>query len=251
MVLIDTALPEPIRLSLREPDGWTEHRLDRTDPQASLRLAGELARDAAGDPVDLDDWPVAAFDRLLLAIYEKLYGEHAECRVTCRPCGEAFEFDLRPRRIADAQDTQTAEVSAPDAEGWWHVDDGFEIRAPRLSDLGSDPEALRTRITRGPAIDPERIDAFLDRAAPVFDLDIDARCPNCDAQQAVRFSLADYLVSALANERPFLIRETHLLASQYGWSQREILDLSRTDRRAYAALVESERAGAQRMRRVL
>lgn len=250
MVLIDTALPEPIRLSLRELDGWTEHRLDRADPRAAVLLAGQLARHANGEPVALDDWPVAAFDRLLLAIYEKLYGDHAECRVACRACGDSFEFDLWPRRIADTQDAEAADVSPPDAEGWWHIEDGFDIRAPRLSDLAEVSDDLPARVARGPAADPERVEAFLERAAPVFDFDIDAECPHCDARQAVRFSLAGYLVSALANERPFLIREAHLLASQYGWSHQEIFDLSRADRRAYAALIESERAGAQRMRRV-
>ena len=81
MVLIDTALPEPIRLSLRELDGWTEHRLDRSDPQAAKQVARQLAHQVNGQPVTLDDWPVAAFDRLLLAIYENLYGDRAECRV--------------------------------------------------------------------------------------------------------------------------------------------------------------------------
>ena len=250
MVLIDTALPEPIRLSLRELDGWTEHRLDRTDPQAAKQVARQLAHHVNGQPVTLDDWPVAAFDRLLLAIYEKLYGDRAECRVTCKACGDAFEFDLWPRRIADEQDREIADLAPPDADGWWHVEEGFDIRAPRLSDLAEAADRLPSRIARGPAADPERVETFLERAAPVFDFDIEAQCPHCDSHQTVRFSLADYLVTALANERPFLIREAHLLASLYGWSQQEIFDLSRADRRAYAALIESERAGAQRLRRV-
>ncbi len=252
MVIIRTALPEPIRLTVRGLNGWIEQRLDPADPSAAVRLAENLATDETGTTATLGDWPVAAFDRLLLEIYVALYGTHAECRALCRSCGEGFEFDLHPRDIAAGQDADAETVPAPDAGGWWRLRDGFEVRAPRMSDVANgDRQALVRAVTRGDAVDTEEAEAFLERAAPVLDLDISAMCPNCDADQQVRFSLADYLVAALANERPFLIRETHLLASQYGWPHREILDLSRDDRRAYAALIESERAASQRLRRVL
>ena len=90
---------------------------------------------------------------------------------------------------------------------------------------------------------------FLERAAPVMSFDLDAPCPHCNAAELVRFDLARYLAVRLAAERPFLLRETHLIASRYGWSHGEIMALSRTDRRAYAGLIEAERASAQRPRR--
>lgn len=251
MITIRTALPTPIRLHLKELDGWTEHRLDRDDPLAAVKLAETLVSDPSGETVSVGEWPVAAFDRLLLAIYRKLYGDRAECRVTCHACGAGYEFDLNPQSIAAQQDAAAEDVPAPDADGWWSVRGGFDLRAPRLSDLArEDSEAVMDQITRGDAVDREDADAFLERAAPVLDLEIAVGCPDCGASRDVRFNLGDYLISALANERAFLIRETHLLAAQYGWSHSEILDLSRGDRRAFAGLIESERSASQRMRRV-
>jgi hypothetical protein len=251
MVIIRTALPTPLSIFLREPDGWVEHGLNRDDPRAAVTLAESLARDETGASLDVSDWPVAAFDRLLLEIYLSLYGPIAECRVVCRSCTEPFEFDLQPGKIAERQDAEAAGIAAPDADGWWRVQEDFDVRAPRLSDLlATDRRNLSARISRGESTDQETADAFLELAAPVLNLDIDAQCPNCDVHQVVRFDIAAYLVTALANERAFLTRETHLLASRYGWSHQEILALNRGDRRAYAALIENERAGAQRMRRV-
>lgn len=251
MITIGIALHEPIDLHLKEIDGWTEQRIDRDDPVAAETLAEALITDEAGEPVSVAEWPVAAFDRLLLEIYRKLYGDRAECRVACRSCSESYEFDLNPRAIAISQDAAAQGIPTPDEDGWWYIRNGFELRAPRLSDVGlGDQETLFETITRGDVVDWEDAELFLERAAPVLDLDIAASCPDCGASQDIRFNLSEYLVTALANERPFLIRETHLLAAHYGWPHREILDLTRTDRRAYAALIESERSASQRMRQV-
>ena len=42
-------------------------------------------------------------------------------------------------------------------------------------------------------------------------LDFDTSCPQCDIGSSVRFDLASYLMRRLAGERPFLLRETHML----------------------------------------
>jgi hypothetical protein len=80
--------------------------------------------------------------------------------------------------------------------------------------------------------------------------DVAAPCPRCRADNETRFGLAAFLAARLAAERPFLVRETHLIASRYGWGHAEIMALSRVDRRAYATLVEGERsAGLRGVRR--
>lgn len=80
----------------------------------------------------------------------------------------------------------------------------------------------------------------------MMSLDIATACPECGRAQDVWFDLAAFLIRTLAGERPFLLRETHLLAARYGWSHGEIMALPRDDRRAFAALIESERSAAMR-----
>ena len=58
--------------------------------------------------------------------------------------------------------------------------------------------------------------------------------------QDVAFSLEAHLLGLLAQERPFLTHEIHLLARAYGWSLGEILQLSRDDRRTLVRLCEAE-----------
>jgi hypothetical protein len=44
------------------------------------------------------------------------------------------------------------------------------------------------------------------------------------------------------NDRRQLVQEIHLLASAYGWSLSEILNLTRGQRRAFVALVDADDA---------
>lgn len=211
----------------------------------TMALVRALARDAQGRPVALDQLTVTEADRLVLRLYLAVYGEGAECRMQCRACDEPSEFTVDLLDIARTQD-QTA-PPLPDGDTHWTLPDGTRVRPPRLADLMAG-DSLIERIAEGSA-EAEEIEAWLDTAAPVMGFDILAPCPHCGETNDIRFDLAAFFAARLAGERSFLIRETHLLASRYGWSHGEILALSRADRRAYATLIEGERAAGLRAAR--
>ena len=155
--------------------------------------------------------------------------------------------------LAAAPPDVAIELAGPDERGTFLLPDGRRIRAPTVGDVehavrSVDIAALRHAcVLEGDAdADPELLDAALEAAAPALTRDVAATCPHCAAAQPVRFDLANFLVASLARERPFLLREMHLLARAYGWSLAEILSLNRDDRRALARLCEAERAAARR-----
>ncbi len=225
-------------LTLRPLTGADELSLSGTGLGPAMAL---LARLSGSDPAGLS---VSQIDRGLAGIYAMLYGETAECRASCARCGEAYEFALNLPGIIAAQDAERP--GPPDDEGVWDMPGGARVRAPTPADLSGDPAALAAALTVAGSADPDAVAGFLDRAAPVLTLDLDAPCPACEAPATVRFDLAGYLTRRLAGERPFLVRETHLIASRYGWSHAEIMALTRDDRRAYAGLIEAERARLSR-----
>jgi hypothetical protein len=120
------------------------------------------------------------------------------------------------------------------------------VRAPTQTDLAGDPATLAARLTLEGEASADEVGAFLETASPVLTIDMDASCPDCGSAAQVRFDLSNYLTRRLAAEHPFLVRETHLIASRYGWSHAEIMALTRNDRRAYAGLIEAERARLSR-----
>lgn len=238
----------PLEVGLRPITGWDEQSVVSAEPGAALALLGRLASDTRGEALPVTDLTVSESDRLLANLYRMLYGDSAECQVACRACGEPYEFKLSLSVLIEAQNLDRP--GRPDADGYWSLEDGRRVRAPRQADLEAAPQAdallARLMAAGDPTIDPEAAIGFLERAAPVLSLDLDAPCPHCDSTQLVRFDLARFLIQRLAGERPFLARETHLIASRYGWSHEVILSLTRDDRRAYAGLIEAERTAGPR-----
>ena len=173
-----------------------------------------------------------------------LYGPRAECRALCEFCGETYEFMLDLTQIIAEQDAERQDL--PDADDVWTLPGGARVRGPKPEDLTGDPKSLAARLTIEGEASADEVEAFLETAAPVLTLDLAARCPGCDKPAQLRFDLATYLTRRLAAERPFLVRETHLIASHYGWPHGEIMALPRDDRRAYAGLVEAERTRLSR-----
>ena len=78
---------------------------------------------------------------------------------------------------------------------------------------------------------------------PTLDTDVNTACPHCVSQQNVRFAIDRYLHRSLANERRFLLHETHRIARAYRWSHETIMALPRRDRQEYVRLIDAERQG--------
>ena len=212
-----------------------------------MALLRRLARDTKGEAAQIDDLTVTEADRLMLRLYLSIYGAGAECRMQCQACNEPSEFTLNLEDVARTQDA--ACVPLPPGETHWTLPGGGRVRPPRLRDLATGTgESLLAIIAEGVTSAPE-VDEWLDRAAPVMAFDVGGPCPHCGATNEIRFDLAAFLAARLAGERPFLVREVHLLASRYGWSLGEIMALSRDDRRTYAMLIEAERSAGLRARR--
>jgi len=252
--MVELAKPSGLvsTIRLRPMTGQDELMVNAADSTSVLSLLSCLATDENGGSLDLGQLDISQVDRLLAGLYEVLYGDQAECRVHCRFCGEGYEFSLILSELMATQDAARPEPPGPD--GTWTLPDLRRVRAPKLIDITSVPdlESLLARlvVSGDPSLDSAMVTDFLERAAPLLNLDLEAVCPHCEQEQIARFDLARYFASRLAGERSFLLREAHLIASHYGWSHHEIMILSRTDRRAYARLIEAERTGARPIRSV-
>ena len=93
--------------------------------------------------------------------------------------------------------------------------------------------------------DLAHIDAALEAASPEVADSVTAQCPECGRQEQVR---VDPLTFAFPR-RDEVLREVHLLASGYHWSEREILALPLARRRTYADLIRAGLCGNTPIRR--
>ena len=97
------------------------------------------------------------------------------------------------------------------------------------NDWRSIPEGYRARIVE------ESV-----RAAPTLDVDLDLVCVECGHDFSYVYEPLASLLSELRQGRAGLRRDVHCIASHYHWSEREILNLTRAERRAYIELIEAD-----------
>ena len=242
------------RLVLRELRGADELALEAaggvSTRAAVMRLLSCLVVPAAGcvSVEALGDLSCAERDRALAALYEDRFGARIEARIGCAACGTACELGFDLRELLAARPLRIpASGRVAVGPGWARPPSVREAelvhgapaheRAARLRRLSVDDGG-------GPALDDAAIDAALESAAPLLDVDLDARCAACGASSVVRFEIAAWLARAVLRERPVLLREVHVLARAYGWSLHSILELPRSQRQMLVGLAMPASVGA-------
>lgn len=237
------------RMRLREMRGSDELRAMEGDPVDLMRDLLEPC--GAGDlrPGELERVTLSDRDRVLCALYGQALGDRVEFQNACAECGESFEVALSLSELAaEVLCAHGSLRCVPDEDGFYSMEWGSSFRLPTLGDQRElwgleredvERELLERCVRR--AVPGENIDALMEQVGPVLDLDLSASCPMCESAQGVPFEIQQYFHSALSRERRWLTRETHRLASAYGWTLAEILHLPRSLRREHVALVEGER----------
>lgn len=194
-------------------------------------------------------------DCLVAAVYMRIYGKRIESTVNCKYCQKSFDLDflltdlletLKPENISE----KVIEIE----EGLFELSDGVQFRLPNGEDEYavrglSQEQAVQELLNRCIHYVPENVDIdirkkglqyLMEEISPILDCELDARCPECGREQQVHFDLQNYLLRALMEERPQLMREIHALASNYNWNLSEILKLPRSQRRYLANLIDME-----------
>jgi hypothetical protein len=198
-----------------------------------------LLLSASGDREAVDTLPIPARDRRLLALRERWFGSAYESVVTCDACGTAIELSFDGSAIAlDEPLFETRRIEVDDVV--------VEYRLPNTSDLlaitrcTSIDDARATLVERC-IVDRNPSQAMLDAVADALenedDLRIAVTCPECNAAWEVAFDPGTYLWHELDAAAIRVLREVDALATAYGWSEEQILDLSPRRRAIYLRMV--------------
>lgn len=168
----------------------------------------------------------------------------------CRQCAAPFDVSIRQSQLP----VKPAGVAYPFVE----VDSAIgrlKFRVPNGSDqevvaaLDDERQAFMTLLTRCliescdadvsdlTDEDIQIIEAAMEAVAPEVANQIQATCPECDAENIVEISPYSCLGVAGNN----LFSEIHQLAMYYHWSEAEILALPRARRSTYLSLIDRAR----------
>lgn len=227
-----------------------EHGLHARPVQRAMQL---LSLRFPGQPVDdLAKLSIGRRDAALLDLRLATFGNQVSGKVVCPKCGERLELAL------DINELRKSETNMPDGNIALEMA-GYQLqlRLPNSYDLAeaADQETVESgrqkllercvvSASRGaePTTDlpPEVVAAAMTRMAeadPQADLCLNVACCGCGNQWAVTFDIVSFLWTEIEAWAGRLIHDVHLLASAYGWSEREILSLSAVRRQMYLEMV--------------
>jgi hypothetical protein len=211
-----------------------------------------LARCAAADERYWWQQPVgariAALLRLL-AITERSSTLELQSRCTQTACRQLFEFELPLPALVALTSTGTPLEVLLDGERRvsMRCAIGEDLRQWRAARPRSRVEAIATMVatlrmdgTVGPE-DNQALAEAMSARDPLVDFSVACACPMCGATQSVTVDLEAVVLGRLDARQRALVSDVHRLASQYGWTEGEVLAIPPSRRARYLALIDAER----------
>jgi hypothetical protein len=172
--------------------------------------------------------------------------------VACPECGQRLElaFDVADVRVSACQEAAEVAMTVADYD--------LQLRPPNSLDLAAiaaEPvlgEKRRLLFERcvvaagcggqaatAASLPEEAMEAAAERLAeadPQADVQLDVACP-CGKRWRSVFDIVSFFWAEIEAWACRILREVHVLASAYGWSERDILALSPARRQFYLAMV--------------
>jgi hypothetical protein len=191
----------------------------------------------------------------LLEARRRGFGPRLDGSARCPACGVALEFSLDARDLARQGAAGEDALAGTVEAGRWRV--GFRLptsadlaAAARAADLAEARAVLLERCVLeafhgGEPADPgdlpeevvAAVGAAMEELDPAAELPVDIACAACGHRWTMLLDAGLFLWTEVAALAERLLYEVNALATAYGWSEAEILELSPLRRRRYLELL--------------
>jgi hypothetical protein len=228
-------------------DAW-ERGFDAGQVARGLELLAIARPDVARE--QLADLSIGARDAALLSLREAAFGPDMTALVRCPSCGESNELHFT---------TADLRVETPPGPPLTLQHGGREVQlrlltsrdlaaAEAANDLDERRRILLARCVVSahgdasgqlPAAVAEAAVARVAAADAQADVQLGVSCAECGHAWRAPFDIVSFLWTELTAWAERTLREVHVLASHYGWTEREILALSPLRRRHYLGMVRA------------
>ena len=236
-------------------DAWERGSDGAADARALTLLALSFPSAIAESLAEL---PLGERDARLIRFRQVLFGESIECLVDCPDCARPLEFSVSASNLLRQAAPQGAEQYEFESAG--HQ---IRFRSPnsddllKLSHLAADEVTFQVELLcrcvsdirdrdgeSGDPTDlpPEVIDLLaqeMERRDPMSVVRLDLTCPHCGHAWQSLFDIAVHLWSEVDEWAKKTLRDVHCLASAYGWSEHDILQMSPVRRARYLEMVDA------------
>lgn len=224
--------------------------------QASVQRALTILATACPEepPDSLAQQSIGQRNALLLALREQIFGERFVGVAFCPACGEQLELSFATSDIRASPEAEPAQSLSLDVSGY-----EVHFRLPNSTDLAAAQEQADTALIRQMLLErcllsahhrdealvleelpAEVVDAIvetMDQADPQANVQLALTCPACAHQWPAAFDILSYFWRELDAWAYRILRDVHWLASTYGWSEHEILNMSPWRRQVYLEMI--------------
>ncbi len=190
------------------------------------------------------DLPLGLRDRHLLELRGKTFGDVLNCKTECPRCEEVLEFSLSVSVLSET-------LSIPTNENLQIGEEEFQLTPLTSRHMAEaagsvDPEEasdmLREKICGRHASDipetfKEELKNHIERRESGSELPLSFTCVNCDHRWSERFNIGNFFWIELEAKAKRLLAEISEIARTFGWSEKDILDLSPHRRQSYLSFV--------------
>ncbi|MQA99731.1 MAG: hypothetical protein GEU78_05480 [Actinobacteria bacterium] len=237
-------LSAPVMLDL-----W-ERAEDLRPVERALALAA-----AGGTPpevAELEALPLGRRDARILRLRRQVVGETLEAIAACPACAELVEFEVDAGALL-ARDGNATSPAPLEKQGFvvgWRPPDSRDVAAASgAADAAAAERVLLERCVafadapegelEGPELPSEVREVLTEAMAaadPLAEVLVDLACPACETGFVADLDLAGFVWEEVRERAQRLLREVHLLALAYGWTEPEVLGLSERRRAEYLRL---------------
>ena len=237
-------------------NAW-EHGLNQPILQRALILVTAASPELDSNAVA--KLSIGARDARLLQLREWLFGTQICSTAQCPLCGSQVEWEekttqLRLQAICDAESADEFSLDSDCYRLRFRLPASLDI-ARAMAEANKDARVGATALVKrcvvsavrdGKACDvatlPEHVlealSGQIGKLDPQADIITALTCPDCAHQWEVQFDIASFLWTEINSWAERTLRTVHRLASAYGWTLKEILNLSPIRRQLFLGMIE-------------
>ncbi len=195
-------------------------------------------------------------DAMLLQLREWMFGPRLVNTARCPRCTERVEWE---NRIANLWIPAEPNLDSSEAFCLRVAEFELQFRLPDSNDIAAaletdDHQSARSGLLRRCILEArhadescdigslptevlEKLSRRMEELDPQAEIRIELTCPSCNHQWRILFDIASFLWAEIHRWAENMILTIHKLASHYGWSEGQILELSPMRRQLYVGLV--------------
>jgi len=202
---------------------------------------------------------IAAFsigdrDARLLQVRENLFGPWLSNTASCPQCKQKVEWEMSVEALKVQPINETGETKIIDMS---YENYTFRLRLPNSADLmqitnNRDIETQTRELIKKCLVHADlpyeqienseelinAISLLLSENDPQADIDMNLQCPECTHSWSAVFDITQYLWMEIHERVLRLIQDIYVLANRFGWSENDILSMSRRRRSLYLNMIQ-------------